>query len=314
MSRYNIDKEFIKFKCPYCNKNNSVNIENKFIKNFYVQAIINDKKISDNKFIQNTPTVRCKTCNIVYHSKWFEKNHAYSIFNSIYGQHHYGWKNYYNFINNKKLIDHGKLYNFISNLKIEKYGEFNCPFSGLFFNFLNKKKNLDKIHKDLINKNKSRQLAHQKKIKNKKKFNKVLSINKNDIDLFLIKDNSPYCWGDNCNSESINCKSLSQELLGLNVFNLDDFIKSDIRFDLFGIFMTLDHTDNFPKLLECCLKKSKSLIIHCHVDPNITKQHSFVLTDEFFDYYSKEKKIKIKNITKEIKPEIVGKESYYFLE
>ena len=307
-----INKEFIEFKCPYCNKNNSEDIDNKFIKNFYVQAIINDKKISDNELILNTPTVKCKTCKIVYHSKWFEKNHAYSIFNSIYGQHHYGWKNYYNFINNKQLIDHGSLYNFISNLKIKKYGEFNCPFSGLFFNFLDKN-DLNEIPKGFICKNKSRQLANQKKIQNKKQPKNISNIKKKDIDLYLIKDNSPYCWGDNCISESVNCKSLSQELMGLNIFNLEDFIKSDITFDLFGIFMTLDHTENFAKLLDGCLKKSKFLIIHCHVNPNITKQHSFVLTDEFFEYYSKTNGINIKNITKEIKPNIEGKESYYFL-
>ena len=57
----------------------------------------------------------------------------------------------------------------------------------------------------------------------------------------LIVDNSNLSWLYNDNYKSVNSKSLASELLNLKVkdFNL---VNKNEKYDLFGIFHTLDHT------------------------------------------------------------------------
>lgn len=307
------NKKKLPFKCIHknCSDKNFQKIPNFFDENFYVKAMLEDLNITKSEMSNNMPSYSCNKCKLIFHKSWFNENTAYSVFNSVYGQHHYGWKNFYKFISTGELVDHGNLYTFINKLKIKTYGEFNCPFSGIFFNFLNKEINFKNYYDLIIKKNNSRQVANKKKIEKLDiKKQKIITHNKQ---LFLIKDNSPYCWGDNCNSNSINCKSLSQQIMNLNILNFESFKKLDIKFDLFGIFMTLDHTQNFYEILDIILNKTKLIIIHCHINYNITKQHAFVITNDFFDLYSKTKKINIKNITPLIREEVSSRESYYLL-
>ena len=63
-------------------------------------------------------------------------------------------------------------------------------------------------------------------------------------------------------------------------FDIDED-KSKIKFDLFGIFHTLDHTFEPKKVLKFALDLSKYVIVYCHVNENLSKQHLFTLTRDF---------------------------------
>ena len=95
-------------------------------------------------------------------------------------------------------------------------------------------------------------------------------------------------WGQNDNYKSVNSRSLAAEMFNLKEANINDF-KSSLKFDLFGIFHSLDHTFEPNKILNFALNNSKVVIIYCHIDKFLNKQHLFSFTKEFLKYLTSKK-------------------------
>ena len=117
-------------------------------------------------------------------------------------------------------------------------------------------------------------------------FLKKTNIKKKRINKFLFVDNSPLAWGQNDNYKSINSRSFSSELLDLKI---EEFNQNNLKLDVFGIFHTLDHTFQPSKIFDFALKNSKYVIVYCHKNENLSKQHLFSLTDGFLKYLNKKK-------------------------
>ena len=114
-------------------------------------------------------------------------------------------------------------------------------------------------------------------------------------------------WGQNDNYKSINSKSFASELFDLKI---EEFTQKKLNLDLFGIFHTLDHTFEPSKVLNFALKNSKYVIIYCHINENLSKQHLFTLTEDFLKYLDK-KKIYTLNLTKKINKKYRSPELYF---
>ena len=91
--------------------------------------------------------------------------------------------------------------------------------------------------------------------------------------------------------------------------NLADQNKK-IKFDLFGIFHTLDHTFQPKKIFNYALDNSKYVIVYCHINPELEKQHLFSLTKKFF-LYLKKNKIYFKDLTNIIDKKYNVPEMYF---
>lgn len=308
--------------CAVCNYNKFLYLPKKDLKeeklsfNFYVKYICQDLGINYRKLNKLITRGKCKKCSTVNNFPWFKSHISNKIYNSIYGQHHYGWKNLYNF--KRKLItnNHGNLFTLLNKvITIKRYGEYLCPFSGLFFDFylsenLKNKKKTDLEIKKIFKYLKSRQLANSRNFETEKIFIEN-DIKKSKIDKFLINDGSSLCWSHQCISNSANCKSFGQKLFNYKLLYLDE-IDKNIRFDLFAIFMTLDHTSNPKKILEFSFKNSDVVLLHCHINSNVTIQHKFSIT-KGFNVYLRKRKIYNVDITKHIKKNInrnKGKDYY----
>ena len=120
--------------------------------NFYIEAIVNDFNLDLNELNKKIKIIKCGNCYSTFYSKWFDSPTYEKIFSTVYGQHNYGWQNYYNFIYKNHLPNHGDLFNrYFLHMDVKTYGEFNCPYSGLYFDIfqkeyktnLNFKKNID---------------------------------------------------------------------------------------------------------------------------------------------------------------------------
>ena len=124
----------------------------------------------------------------------------------------------------------------------------------------------------------------------------------------LIVDNSNLSWLYNDNYKSVNSKSLASELLNLKVkdFNL---VNKNEKYDLFGIFHTLDHTHQPKKIFDYALNNSKYVILYCHSDRYLEKQHLFSFTDNFL-LYLKKKRIFYKNLNNNLSKNFKSKEIY----
>lgn len=294
------------------NKNYSPNFYEDYIKDYFQTDLSKIK------------SKQCNKCGISINSRWFSNDVSYKIFNSVYGQHHRGWSNYYDFKNNNKSNTHKEIVKKISNIiKIKKYSEFNCPFQGNFFSYLAENYNPKNIKK-LIALTEKRILLTQLADKNPKIFKKNFKLqskiniqiknlrknNKKIIEKYLILDHSASCWGNGCISKGVNCRSVAQELFNLKVLNLYEINNKELKFDLFSLFNTLDHTAEPKKILDFALNSSKIVLVFNHADPKVTRQHLFSLQESFLNYLNK-KKIYTFNISSTYNT--TGKENIVFL-
>ena len=312
-------------KCIYCNlsKLKKERLQN-YTSNFYLKAIKLDLKISQKK-INRIKIYKCQNCNILQHNPWFTEEFSRKIYNNIYGQHNRGWANLLNFIRNLKLPSHGILFDYLTKkIKIKKYAEYNSPFMGLFFNFFYTEYKINKLFyknlsKNIINYLSSRQVAGRskniqklsinksKKFLNKINFLKEKNSIKKNIDKYLFTDNSSLYWTNNDNYKSVNSKAYASELFDLKVLDIKN---KKYKIDLFGIFHTLDHTFEPKKILNFALDNSKYVIIYCHINPDLNKQHLFSLTTDFLKYLNKKKIFNI-NLTNKINKKFESPELYF---
>ena len=101
---------------------------------------------------------------------------------------------------------------------------------------------------------------------------------------------------------------MAAELFDIEIedFNL---VRNNKKYDLFGIFHTLDHTHQPKKILDYALNNSNYVLIYYHSDENLEKQHLFSLTEKFITYLKK-RKIICKDLTHDIDKIFKSKEVY----
>ncbi len=315
-------------ECTFCKSKKIVKLKKENVKNnFYVDAILSDLKITRKK-LSRIKVYKCQNCKIKLNNPWFTKFISRKIYSIIYGQHNRSWNNLIQFIEHKKLPNHGDLFKILrKNIKIKKYAEYNSPFMGLFLNFFYDEynKNLSfykNIHKNLIKYFNSRQLAGKstsfKNTANKKSIiysdniykTKKANLNKKLLDKYLFVDSTSLGWGQNDNFKSVNSKSYAQELFDLKLLEFDDENKK-FKFDLFGIFHSLDHTFEPSKILNFALDSSKYVVVFCHnQNKGVSKQHQFSFTENFLKFLNNNKVYNI-DITKKINKSYESSELYF---
>ena len=318
---------FTKYKnCTFCNSKNLKKKTNiKINENFYTKAIISDLSLKKNK-INELDIYECQKCYLIQISPWFTKKISRKIYSNIYGQHNKNWSNYLSFINYGKTPNHGSLFKLlIKNIKIRNYAEFNSPFMGLFFNiflkeYIKNKIFYKKLSKNLINYLSSRQFAGKSKkfIKDTevkiKKIIKEINLDKKKnflgkkINKYLLVDDSDMCWGQNDNYKSVNSRSLASEFFDLEIIDINK--KNKINLDLFGIFLTLDHTFEPKKILDGALNLSRYVIVQCHITNEVTRQHQFSFTSKFLNYL-KSIDVSCINLTEKINKNPSSNELYF---
>ncbi len=318
---------FLKYsRCVFCENNKLVKSNIQKVKiNFYVKAIIDDLGISKKKF-NEIKTYICTKCGNLQNKVWFSHEISEKIYSNIYGQHNKSWTNILNYIKNRKMPDHGKLFMLLKRgINIKRYGEYNSPFMGLFINFFeNETKfddpNLKKYFLNIIKYGSSRQLAGlNKKIikKNLLKPGQLLNnirnlrkkfFKKKMIRKVLINVRSNLHWGQNDNYKSVNSLTCAKEFF--QNLKIKNNFSSENRFDLFGFFLSLDHTFNPKKIFENALNNSDYVIVYCHSDTILNKQHLFSFTRNFLGYLNK-RKIYNYDLTKKIEKKFNSSEMYF---
>ena len=146
---------------------------------------------------------------------------------------------------------------------------------------------------------KKKTIEYLKKIELLKKKN----LRDKAVGKYLFIDNSPMFWGVNDNYKSVNSRSFVSDIFDLKILNIynekNEIRKLKKKISLFGIFHTLDHTLKPKQVLNFALNNSEHVIVYCHIDNQVTKQHLFSLTKEFLSYLNK-KKINCLDITEKI--------------
>lgn len=289
-------------KCIFCENTKFKNFKQVSKKNFYINALMKDLNLKD-KFLDKIKIKKCIKCGTLQNDPWFNKETAQKIYINIYGQHNKNWSNALNYFNNRKFNIHGNLFELINKkLKVKTYGEYKAPFMGLMLNYFQKEYKYEKKYlKKYFNLNieylRSRQVAG-KNIKIQKesidKGNKILkeknriknNFLKSTVEKYLLYDHSKFSWGINDNYKSVNSVALANEIFNnfKIIYKEDNEVPS---FDLFGIFLTLDHSENPREILSYALNNSKYVIVNCHVSDKLNKQHLFSFSKEIVSYLNK---------------------------
>ena len=286
-------------RCPFCKSNKSkkviINIDN----NFYIKEILFDLNITFQFLKKKLKIKQCLRCNSIYFSSWFNNNIKKKIFLSIYGQHNYGWQNFYNFEKKLETVNHGNLFETLKKkIKFKSYGEYGCPFNGLMFDILkdeiSNRNSLKKFINLSINHLSSKVRNFKKKNYKRKKIK--LPTRKNIYKKFFLLDNSHLIWGRNDVSNNCSSLALADKLFSLNLLDFSEKEFEKKKIDLFGFFMTLDHSEEPFVILKSVLKKSRFVIIHAHISQSISAQHTFTFTKKIQEFLNK-KKIYCENLT-----------------
>ena len=313
--------------CVYCGSKKFVlSKKKKFVKNFYIEAIKSDLSITDKDF-KKMKVYKCNNCHILQNNPWFNDDDVFKIYSQIYGQHNRSWTNVIKFFRKGIKPNHGKLFDIlVKKIKIKNYAEFNSPFMGLLINFFSQEYNYSLKEGKMLFSNSlkylsSRQVAGEKKKLQKKSqlkalkflkktnlFKKRYQKKKTKIEKYLFTDNSIMAWGVNDNYKSVNGKALAAELLDTKIKNI--YEKNFIKFDLFGIFHTLDHTKHPKQILDFALNNSKYVIVYCHVNEDLEKQHLFTFTRNFLNFLKKNK-INVLDLTNLIHKNHSSDEMYF---
>ena len=98
-------------------------------------------------------------------------------------------------------------------------------------------------------------------------------------------------------------------MFDLKIQDIRDKVKND-NIDLFGIFLTLDHTFEPKKIFDKALSISKYVLVQCHVGTTINKQHLFMFTEKVLDYL-KNNGIYSYNLNQIIKKKFNSPELYF---
>ncbi len=314
-------------KCVFCNSNKLRKEKKQYTKkNFYIDAIMNDLNISEKK-LKKFKVYKCLNCKIIQNNPWFSEAISRKIYSNIYGQHNRSWSNLINFIRKEKTPNHGILYDMlIKKIKIKKYAEFNSPFMGLMLNFFKSEyKNSNNFYKNIsantISYLSSRQVAGQNKniqfkskIKAKNFLSNCVKLKKKNLikkknKKYLFIDNSSLCWGQNDNYKSVNSKSFASELIDIDILDINRK-NEKINIDLFGIFHTIDHTFEPSKIFNFAIENSKYVVVYCHIDERLEKQHLFSITKEFLEYLKKNKVYTV-DLTDKIEKNYTTPELYF---
>ena len=81
-------------------------------------------------------------------------------------------------------------------------------------------------------------------------------------------------------------------------------------FDLFGIFLTLDHTFKPHQILKFALTNSKFVIIQAHLNREMGRQHLFTITKDFSQFLKSMGVFTI-NLTNQVKQNVQKKTIIY---
>ena len=342
--------------CPVCKEkkrsisNNGIASRNNYTGWGYLKHIADKIGIKNEILFDTIKVYECKNCRSYYCDPWLSEKAENFLFEEASSDHIAGWSNFENWLNNsfagsgKEHLICKSLRKYIGNF--DKYGEFACPFQGLFFAFAKTemlKKNKRKIFYTSLIKHYDIRWTTIFKIYNlihyliiliicllfeiKFLISRILKKNTSlrEVDefapkeMYLIKDDSLAHWGVGCIRYGKNCSYFSSKLLNVTLLSYGDQLieskdKKFAKFDLISIFNILDHTREPKATVSNLLRMSKNLLIVTHAASLAGKQHKFAFGDSLPTWLAIQfKSHRVIDITREIYGNNFAKDNYVLI-
>jgi hypothetical protein len=105
---------------------------------------------------------------------------------------------------------------------------------------------------------------------------------------YLLTRDTSIGWGSNCVRFGASCRYFAHKVLGATVLPMHEVHGSNsYRFDLIGIFNSLDHTAFPMDVVRQSLQMADHVLLVTHHAKHAGKQHLFAFSDEFMGWLAK---------------------------
>ena len=286
----------------------------------YLQPLADSLKVHLEDIYTSISTFRCTECGAVFFNPWFNHLARNQIFLQGHPIHNVGWRNFQERFEQRLCPNlQLPLEDLLRAVRqrigvVTTYAELGCPFQGLLLHLADDatvgsigrsasvftsmraqdyRRFLPPLRQFMriagLGKSWSRQLSLIRRRRNKLRGRWYWGSNGNDSPKFertFVPLQSSKFWGLNCSMYGDSCVATASRSLNATVVPQSQFMESQFRYDLIGLFNVLDHQDDPLTLLRQCLSKSRAVVYLGHEAP-ISAQHHFGLGRSFFHLLSK---------------------------
>jgi hypothetical protein len=280
--------------CPVCASSRRRPVPDTAGDNRYIRAIPLVAPISPSEVLDLLRVHRCEECSSAYCDPWLSRRVSALLYASGFGQHYGGWQIFHASVADSDVATHAywqaKTWARIREVAgpISGYAELNCPFGGLLTYFRRSQSEPGEY----------RRLARrvERGLRSRRRHPEGVASTVRRIfdrrapartpraarpgaldvpgERVLVVEPSSACWGTNCISRGVSCRSVAPELLDAAVVTSEDLRREALRFDV-AVLTQLDHFFSPMQVLDRFLDISKLVVVLCHLSDRFTRQHLF---------------------------------------
>jgi hypothetical protein len=286
----------------------------------YVRAAARSVGVAEKTFFDSLEGQKCKSCGALYFDPWLSARFQKELYENLYPQHNVGWDTFWSTVRNPEGVSlDADGYEMIREKipSLRTYAELGCPFAGFLpylslkeYRFRSKKFwdypgtyavdtpigkhprikgnriNLERVGRSIAQSFNRSQLMRVFTLKRliKRSLIRLKMVHESrshGVNCYYIRHDSTILWGKNCKSLGIDCRTAAEKVFGIQILDFEDIQTEKIRFDLVGIFNSLDHFKNPLRLLRRLFEFTDYVYIegqHSQAGPG--KQHLYFLEEE----------------------------------
>lgn len=331
-------------KCPVCGGvdreiSNGMSSENGL---HYLKHAAAALGLSVEDMVARAKVYRCLSCGSYFCDPWLSPELASLLFCAGSPDHIAGWANFESWLPRNRNLT-GRLYSIVTRRigPISTYAEFGCPFQGFLLQFKEYETSPSErisLFARALNRQPDVRWSRIPRFYNRVqcwcgrlavlafRFIALLASwqghirRDNDVRVvtpprhrYLLTQENTNGWGSNCVRYGASCRYFAHTMCDASVIPINELIyqNGSQRFDLIGIFNTLDHT-MFPlDLLKKALELSDYILVVGHTGTGAGKQHLFSFCDDCVAWLNRELDgISAVDLNSEIDPEGIDNNHY----
>ncbi len=308
-------------ECPICGSTDRIHTDTPFQSNGYIAAAARGLGLSEKDLVDSMEGQKCLACGALYFDPWLSGSFQRELYEELSPQHNMGWEIFWSIIKNPLERPRDAVLCEMIREKIptlNTYAEVGCPFIGLipyislreyqygsrtFMDYpgtytiksfigahprVGGVLNLERLGSYLARFFNRLQLLRAFSFKRLIKrslirFGQAREIRRHGPDCYYIRHSSNLLWGKNCKSLGVDCPTALKNVFGARIISFEDLQTENVRFDLVGIFNSLDHYKNPIGLLHQLFQFTDYIYLEGHcAGADWGKQHLYFFEKETF--------------------------------
>jgi|CXWL01.1.fsa_nt_gi hypothetical protein len=278
------------------------------------------------QLVDTAKVFQCSSCHTFYCDPWISPVVASQVFTAGAPDHIAGWGNFEHWISSSNLnsveLANLALYRQIEKKigRLSSYAEFGCPFQGFLLLFKAREEDPAgrmKLFAQAMRREPDVRWTKMTRLHHAatqwanrlvmgyhhiRAFKETLRAGKNSISpegnvgslpasRFLLTQDTTRAWGNNCVRYGGSCRYYAGQVLNADVLPFEEAAKEVARgdrerFDLLGMFNSLDHTSDPVGVIRNGLTMARHIVVATHHASYAGKQHQYAFDERFPQWLS----------------------------